>query len=57
MSIEIARALEALAEVIAKLRFIEAELQSARQLDLKRQREQANKAPLSADPHKGNDAA
>jgi hypothetical protein len=38
MGIELSRALEELAVVIAKLRFIEAELQRARQAELKRER-------------------
>jgi hypothetical protein len=38
MGIELSRALEELAVVIAKLRFIEAELQRARQIELKRER-------------------
>jgi hypothetical protein len=42
MGIELIRALEELAVVIAKLRFIEAELQRARRLELKRQREQSS---------------
>ena len=41
MGIELSRALEELAVVIAKLRFIEAELQRARQVELKRERDQA----------------
>jgi hypothetical protein len=40
MGIELSRALEELAVVIAKLRFIEAELQRARQIELKRERKQ-----------------
>jgi hypothetical protein len=40
MSIEISRALEELAAVIAKLRWIEAELRRAQRHELKRQREQ-----------------
>jgi hypothetical protein len=36
---EVARALDEIASIIAKLRFIEAELQHARQLELKRKRE------------------
>jgi hypothetical protein len=38
---EVSRALEVLAEVIAKLKFIAAELQKAQQLETKRQRKQA----------------
>jgi hypothetical protein len=38
---EVSRALDVLAEVIAKLKFIAAELQKAQQLEAKRQREQA----------------
>ena len=38
---EVSRALHELAEVIAKLKFIAAELQKAQQLETKRQREQA----------------
>jgi hypothetical protein len=42
MGIDLSRALEELAVVIAKLRFIEAELQRARQAELKREREQGS---------------
>jgi hypothetical protein len=38
---DVSRALDVLAEVIAKLKFIAAELQKAQQLETKRQREQA----------------
>jgi hypothetical protein len=38
---EVSRALDVLAEVIAKLKFVAAELQKAQQLETKRQREQA----------------
>jgi hypothetical protein len=38
---EVTRALDVLAEVIAKLKFVAAELQKAQQLETKRQREQA----------------
>ena len=38
---EVSRALDELAEVIAKLKFVAAELQKAQQLETKRQREQA----------------
>jgi hypothetical protein len=38
---EVSRALEELAEIIAKLQFVAAELQKAQQLETKRQREQA----------------
>lgn len=41
MGIELSRALEEIALVIAKLRFIEAQLQRARQAELKDNREQA----------------
>jgi hypothetical protein len=44
MSIEISRALEEIALVIAKLRFIEEELRRARQLELKRQRERSKES-------------
>ena len=37
---EVSRALDVLAEVIAKLKFVAAELQKAQQLETKRQREQ-----------------
>ena len=37
---EVSRALDVLAEVIAKLKFVVAELQRAKQTELKRQREQ-----------------
>ena len=38
---EVSRALKVLAEVIAKLKFMVAELQKAQQLEIKREREQA----------------
>ena len=38
---EVSRALDVLAEVIAKLQFVVAELQKAQRLETKRQREQA----------------
>ena len=38
---EVSRALDVLAVVIAKLKFIAAELQKAQQLETKREREQA----------------
>jgi hypothetical protein len=38
---EVSRTLDVLAEVIAKLKFVAAELQKAQQLETKRQREQA----------------
>jgi hypothetical protein len=48
VGIELSRALEELAVVIAKLRYIEEELRRVRQLELKRQREQA--PPDDANP-------
>ncbi len=38
---DVSRALEELAAIVAKLQFVTAELQKAKQLELKRQREQA----------------
>ena len=38
---EVSRALDVLADVIAKLKFVAVELQKAQQLETKRQREQA----------------
>ena len=38
---EVSRALEELAAIIARLQFVAAELQRAKKLELKRQREQA----------------
>jgi hypothetical protein len=38
---EVSRTLDVLAEIIAKLQFIAAELQKAQRLETKRQREQA----------------
>jgi len=38
---EVSRALDVLAEVIAKLQFVVAELQKAQRLETKREREQA----------------